>query len=94
MRTLAAFTAGVALVIGFGLLWSMGTAGRVVAVITVAAAVLYGIFRLLVYRPDYARGAGSLDEMRGAGPLTPLDDDRLAMPPAEAPRPGNTENRH
>jgi hypothetical protein len=82
MRTLAAFTAGMALVICLGWLWSLGTAGRVAVVVGVAAAVLYGVYRLALYRPDYARGAGSLDEIRGMGRLTPLGDD-MPSPPAE-----------
>jgi hypothetical protein len=91
MKTLAAFVAGVAIVIGFGLFWSMGPAGRVVASLLVAVAVLYGILRLVLYRPDYARGAGLLDEMRGVGKLTPMDDAAFA-PPAER-QDGNTHGQ-
>ncbi len=84
MKTFAAFMAGIGLVVGFGLLWSMGTAGRIVAVIAVVGAALYGVFRLATYRPDYSRGAGTLDLMRGTGTLRPLDDD-FTPPPAGGP---------
>ena len=91
MKTLAAFVAGVAIVVGLGLFWSMGPAGRVVASLLVAAVVLYGILRLALYRPDYAHGAGLLDEMRGVGKLTPMDD--AACAPSAEKQDGNTNDR-
>ncbi len=74
MKTFAAFAAGVGFVVGFALLWSLGTAGRVAAVLAVAAAVLYGIFRLIQYRPEHGRGAGTLEDMKRCSPLAPLDE--------------------
>ena len=55
--------------------------GRLVLVLAGIGAALWGLFRLITYRPDYAKGAGMLDEVRKNSRMTPADDPALPCPP-------------
>ena len=47
------------IIYGFG-----GWMGRLILLCMGIAAALWGLFRLLTYRPDYAKGTGTLEEVR------------------------------
>ena len=84
MRKLTAWTAtsiGV-LVFWTGIfLVTEGWQGRLILVVILVAAVTWGLFRLITYKPEHERGAGSLEEVKRLSRLRALDDPPPACPP-------------
>ncbi len=83
MKKLSAWTATSIITLCFWstLFWAMGGwQGRLVLGMVTVAAILWGLFRLITYRPEHERGAGTLEEVRQRSRLAPLDDPAPACP--------------
>jgi len=83
MKKLTAWTAGTVLMLCFWTVLFLGTWGWVGQVIIgglTVLALLYGIIRLVLYRPEFERGAGTLEEVKQHSKLTPLEEPTPACP--------------
>ena len=86
MRKLTAWTAGTVMMLCF---WTVlflgiwGRTGRIVIGGLTVLALIYGIIRLALYRPDFERGAGTLEEVKQISKLKPLEE-----PPPTCPEDG------
>lgn len=77
MKKLSAWTATSIAVLCLWLALFLGTGGwqgRLVLGMMMIAALIWGFFRLVTYRPEHERGAGTLEEVRQRSRLTPLDE--------------------
>ena len=72
---------------GFG-----GWMDDAVFVAVIVGALLWGLFRLLTYRPNYVRGAGTLEEVRQRSHVMSEDDLPLAGPAAPEEKCGNAND--
>ena len=83
MKKLSAWTATSIAVLCLWLALFLGTGGwqgRLVLGIMTVAVLLWGLFRLLTYRPEHERGAGTLEEVRQRSRLAPLGEPDLVCP--------------
>ncbi len=96
MRRLTAWTATSVLVLCFWLAMFFMTGsrqGKIALGILLAAALVWGLFRLVTYKPEHERGAGSLEEVRRFSKLAPLEEPMQACDPDKEQEGGDAARR-